>query len=116
MFLGVGFQEVALLVGIIVVLVLTTRFGLLKRTCDRFLEELRKALTDSAPGPGGKPRQYEADEEMCYQLLGLTPSATQAEIREAYRRKAKQHHPDKGGDPDMMRALTEAYQRLSEKH
>ena len=52
---------------------------------------------------------------MCYQLLGITPSATQTEIREAYRRKAKQHHPDKGGDPDMMRALTEAYQRLSEK-
>ncbi len=115
MFLGVGFQEVAFLVGIIIVLLLTTRFGLLKRTCDRFLEEFRKALTGSVRESGGKPGQYEADDEMCYQLLGLTPSATQAEIREAYRRKAKQHHPDKGGDPDMMRALTEAYQRLSGK-
>jgi len=115
MFLGVGFQEVMILVAIIVVLLLTTRFGILKRTCDRFLEEFRKALNWSDQGPGGKHPERDADDEMSYQLLGLTPSATQAEIREAYRRKAKQHHPDKGGDPDMMRALTEAYRRLSQK-
>lgn len=115
MFLGVGFQEVMVLVVIIVVLLLTTRFGILKRTCDRFLEEFRKALAWSEKQPNGNRAEHDADDLVSYQLLGLTPSATQAEIREAYRRKAKQHHPDKGGDPDMMRALTEAYRRLSKK-
>ena len=115
MFLAVGFQEVMILVVIIVVLLLTTRFGLLKRTCDRFLDEFRRALDGSEPPPGRKPTEFEAGDEVCYQLLGITPSASKNEIREAYRRKAKQYHPDKGGDPDMMRALTEAYRRLSKK-
>ena len=112
MFLGVGFHEVMILVVIIVVLLLTTRFGLLKRTCDRFLEEFRKALAGSQPQSSKKQTEQDAD-EICYQLLGITPSASQDEIREAYLKKAKQYHPDKGGDPDMMRALTEAYRKLS---
>ncbi len=114
MFLGVGFSEVVILVVIIIVLVLTTRWGLLKRTCDRFLEEFRRALKDSAASPDKKRSGQTIDDEICYQLLGVTPSASKKEIREAYLRKAKQYHPDKGGDPDMMRALTEAYRKLSE--
>ena len=113
MFLGVGFHEVMILVVIIVVLLLTTRFGVLKRTCDRFLEEFRKALGESLSPRGQKRPEQRVDDEICYQLLGVTPSATQDEIREAYLKKAKQYHPDKGGDPDMMRALTEAYRKLS---
>jgi DnaJ-class molecular chaperone len=115
MFLGVGFHEVLILVVIIIVLVLTTRWGLLKRTCDRFLEEFRRALKESAASPGKKQSEQKLDDEICYQLLGITPSASKKEIREAYLRKAKQYHPDKGGDADMMRALTEAYRRLSEQ-
>jgi len=113
MFLGVGFHEFMILVVIIVVLVLTTRWGLLKRTCDRFLQEFRQALKDSAASPGQKRAEQKLDDEICYQLLGVTPSASKKEIREAYLRKAKQYHPDKGGDADMMRALTDAYRRLS---
>jgi Sec-independent protein translocase protein TatA len=115
MFLGVGFHEVVILVVIIIVLVLTTRWGLLKRTCDRFLEEFRRALKESAASPGKRQSEQKLDDEICYQLLGVTPSASKKEIREAYLRKAKQYHPDKGGDADMMRALTQAYRRLSEQ-
>jgi len=50
--------------------------------------------------------------EVCYHMLGLTPSATEHEIRRAYRRKAKKFHPDHGGDPDIMDALTMAYEQL----
>lgn len=36
--------------------------------------------------------------ETPYSILGLTPNATEEEIKGAYRRLAAQHHPDKGGD------------------
>lgn len=33
-----------------------------------------------------------------YHTLGVEPTASPEEIKAAYRRKAKQHHPDKGGE------------------
>lgn len=40
--------------------------------------------------------------------LGLTPEATESEIREARRRLAKRHHPDTGGDDVRMGAVNAA--------
>jgi len=37
-----------------------------------------------------------------------------AEIREAYRVQALDHHPDAGGSAEAMRRLNEAYQLLKE--
>lgn len=34
--------------------------------------------------------------------MGVEKSATQDEIRKAYRKKALKEHPDKGGDPDKV--------------
>jgi len=39
---------------------------------------------------------------------------TLADIREAYREQALQHHPDSGGSAEQMRRLNEAYQLLKE--
>lgn len=41
-------------------------------------------------------------------LLGLQDPVEQSEIIAAYRRLARQHHPDLGGDPDTFRSLTVA--------
>jgi DnaJ-class molecular chaperone len=112
-------HEVMVVVGAVAfVLLVTTKLGLLKRTFNRFIAEFRQALhgtdEETPDGTGSVQHHVEAD-DICYQLLGITPSATPEEIREAYRRKAKQYHPDKGGDPDMMRAITEAYRKLSKR-
>lgn len=40
--------------------------------------------------------------------LGLEFGASPAEIQKAYRAKAREHHPDLGGDVDSMRDLNEA--------
>jgi curved DNA-binding protein CbpA len=39
-------------------------------------------------------------------LLGLQDPVEQSEVVSAYRRLARQHHPDLGGDPDVFRSLT----------
>lgn len=50
-----------------------------------------------------------------YKLLGLEKTATEAEIKRAYRKLAHQHHPDKGGgDEKKFKEISEAYQVLSD--
>jgi curved DNA-binding protein CbpA len=53
-----------------------------------------------------------------YTLLGAPPGATQAAIKRAYRKLARQHHPDmNGGDSDAaarFKLITEAYEVLSD--
>jgi DnaJ-like protein len=49
-----------------------------------------------------------------YEVLGVAPSATTAQVRAAYRSAARDHHPDAGGDPDRMRALNAAWRVLSD--
>jgi hypothetical protein len=41
-------------------------------------------------------------------LLGLRDPIEAPEVVGAYRRLARQHHPDLGGDPDVFRSLTVA--------
>ncbi|MEO6531094.1 MAG: DnaJ domain-containing protein [Specibacter sp.] len=47
-----------------------------------------------------------------YQVLGLAPSATERDIKIAYRKAARMAHPDRGGDPAVFRQVTEAYEVL----
>lgn len=49
-----------------------------------------------------------------YRVLGLVPGATAGEIRSAYRRLAKMHHPDTAGERSLPRflAIKAAYEEL----
>lgn len=46
----------------------------------------------------------------CFADLGLSARATAAEVKAAYRRLAKEHHPDRGGDAAAFRRINEAYE------
>lgn len=50
-----------------------------------------------------------------YNILGVSKTASQDEIKRAYRRKAHQYHPDKGGGDDAkFKEINEAYQVLGD--
>lgn len=49
-----------------------------------------------------------------YDILGVNKTATQEEIKKAYRKKAVEHHPDKGGDENLFKEAAEAYEILSD--
>ena len=49
-----------------------------------------------------------------YEVLGLKKGATADEIKKAYRKLAKEHHPDKGGSEDKFKEISEAYDTLSD--
>jgi molecular chaperone DnaJ len=47
-----------------------------------------------------------------YNILGVAKNASADEIKSAFRKKAHEHHPDKGGDAEKFKELNEAYQVL----
>ena len=49
-----------------------------------------------------------------YDALGVSKTASQDDIKRAYRRMASQHHPDKGGDTQRFQEIQTAYDTLSD--
>lgn len=50
-----------------------------------------------------------------YQTLGVSRNAGPDEIKQAYRRLAAQHHPDRGGDTAKFQEIQSAYAVLSDQ-
>ena len=48
-----------------------------------------------------------------YKILGVDKSVTPEQLKQAYRRLASKHHPDKGGDTSRFQEIEEAYRVLS---
>jgi curved DNA-binding protein CbpA len=49
-----------------------------------------------------------------YAVLGVARDATHEDIKAAYRRKSREHHPDKGGDAAAMQAVNRAWEVLGD--
>ncbi|MGI9119745.1 MAG: J domain-containing protein [Acidimicrobiales bacterium] len=48
-----------------------------------------------------------------YRVLGAPPGAGPDDVREAWRRRALETHPDRGGDPVAFHLARRAFERLS---
>ena len=62
--------------------------------------------------PGFPNRSDQAQDP--YAVLEVAPSASQAELKAAYRRLVKQHHPDAGGDEQHILALNAAWEQIGD--
>lgn len=49
-----------------------------------------------------------------YEILGLSPGATQQAVKAAYRQKVQLAHPDRGGDPEDFILVVRAFDLLSD--
>ena len=56
----------------------------------------------------------EVDNKKLYEVLEVAPTATQEEIKKAYKKMALKHHPDKGGDIDKFKEINAANEVLSD--
>jgi len=49
-----------------------------------------------------------------YEVLGIGKDASKEDIKRAYKTQAIKHHPDKNGDPEKFKEISNAYQILSD--
>lgn len=59
-----------------------------------------------------------AESDSAYKILGISPNATDDEVKKAYRKMAVENHPDKVAylGEDVQRAAKEKFQRINEAY
>jgi len=51
-----------------------------------------------------------------YEVLGVSPEASEEEIKSRYRELALQHHSDTGGDEEEFKKIQSVYEILGDPH
>ena len=54
--------------------------------------------------------------EEAHKILNVKVGHSTDELKTAYRLASKKYHPDKGGDPGMMKKVNAAYEKLKSGH
>lgn len=66
----------------------------------------------------GRHKPGEADDAVYYAVLGLSPDASEEEIKKAYRNLMRQYHPDKVATlgPDLQAAASKKAKEINEAY
>mmetsp|Transcript_11923 Transcript_11923/g.16508 ORF Transcript_11923/g.16508 Transcript_11923/m.16508 type:complete len:481 (-) Transcript_11923:285-1727(-) len=67
------------------------------------------------PGMGGDMDEEDADTQKMYDVLGVSKDASKSEIRKAYFKLARVHHPDRGGDEEKFKEIQKAHEILGDE-
>ena len=91
--------------------------GLLEAYLDRRSPDWSAGFDmDGDAGLGASPGSGTMTQKEAYEVLGLGPGASEAEIREAHRRLMKRMHPDAGGSAFLAGRINEAKAVLLSRH
>jgi hypothetical protein len=73
-----------------------------------------KELVTQQPGQAEKERKESLLD--AYDIVGASPDDPFEMIEAVYKKKALYYHPDKGGNPERFKRLTEAYELIKGQH
>ena len=76
---------------------------------DDWREHVEAGRAEASPPPSGSSRMTRTE---AFEILGLTPEATQEDIIEAHRRLMQKIHPDRGGSTYLAAKINQAKEVL----
>ncbi|MBR5175290.1 MAG: TerB family tellurite resistance protein [Bacteroidales bacterium] len=82
------------------------------------LETIASVIGLSSSDASSVISMYYKEEDSAYSVLEISPSATDDEVKAAYRRMAMKHHPDKVATlgPEVQKAAQEKFQKIQEAY
>ena len=82
------------------------------------LEAIAAAIRLNASDAASVIAMYWRDTDSAYSVLGISPSATDDEVKAAYRRMAMKNHPDKVATlgPEVQKAAEEKFRKIQEAY
>lgn len=95
------------------------------RSWDYFQNRTKEQIDEELRGGQWRGRQsrwettpdldMDSTAQSAMDVLGLDAGDGVRELKRAFKAKVKEHHPDRGGDPDKFRAVTAAYSLLLDR-